>query len=246
MLLTPASLTAQMVLACLAAVGLTQDSVKPPSFSQQATAIWANIWIQNEPVGNIKVPSPDGTKTVMAVFDKVTDGVLLTVEVGSKRFKVNVEGGVGAELAWSPDSAAFFLTYSDGGLTGDYHTLVYYVSQSELWSVNLDLAVKRAFGHPVLCESSLSPNVVGVGWLEHSQRKLIAAQVIPVSMCDSSGTFKLYEVSLPGAVIVKPNGQLAAKKLFWSYLGADLRDARNICITHPKSCEVPYLHAQSN
>jgi hypothetical protein len=245
MLLTPASLTAQIVIACLAALGLTQDSLKPPSFSQQTTAIWANIWIQNEPVGNIKIPSPDGTKAVTAVFDRATDGVLLTVEVGSKRFKVNVEGGVGAELAWSPDSEAFFLTYSDGGLTGDYHTRVYYVSQKGLRRVNLDLAVKRAFGHPVVCEGSLSPNVIAVAWLGGSQRMLVAAEVVPISLCDSSGTFKVYEVSLPDAVIVKPYGQLAAKKQFWSYLGKDLRDARDYCVSIPTSCEVPYLHAQS-
>ncbi len=236
MLLTSASLTAQIVLACLTALGLTQDSLKPPSFSQQATAIWENIWIQNKPVGTIKIPSPDETKTVTAAYDQKTDRTLLTIAAGTRRFKTEVEGTVGSELAWAPDSKAFFLTYSDAGLDGEYHTLVFYVSEHGLRKVNPDLVIKRAFGNPVSCLGPTIANVVGVAWLGDSHRMLIAAQVPTLTICDSYGTFKVFEISLPDAIVIKPYGQLAAKKQFWPYLGKDLRDARDNCITDPKSC----------
>jgi hypothetical protein len=230
------------MLACCAAFGLPQQMLKGPSFSQQATAIWENIWIKSQPVGTIQIPSLDGTKAVTAAYDQKTDLLLLTVASGGKQFKVKLQGGVGAELAWSPDSKAFFVTWSDAGLDGEYHTLVYYVSEHGLRKVNLDLATKRAFGHPVPCLGSTLVNVVGVAWVEGSQRMLVAAQVPPLSICDSYNTFKAFEVSLPAAVVIKPYGQVPAKKKFWTYLGKDLRDAPDGCVTDPKSCQVPDNH----
>ena len=83
-----------------AAFGLPQQTLKGPSFSQQATAIWENIWIKSQPVGAIQIPSLDGTKAVTAAYDQKTDLLLLTVAAGGKQLKVKLQGGVGAELAW--------------------------------------------------------------------------------------------------------------------------------------------------
>jgi len=218
-------LTASVLLTSCAALGWAQQSLEGPSYSQQATAIWANIWIKNEPVGTIRIPSPDGTKAVNAVYDLKTDSILLTVAAGTKQFKARVQGSVGSELAWSPDSKAFFLTYSDAGLGGEYFTLVFYVSEKGLRKVNPSLVVKRAFGHAICGGGPSTVNVVGVAWMEGSHRILIAAQVPPLSICDSFNTFKAFELSLPSAVVIKSYGQIAAKQSFWSYLGNDLRDA---------------------
>jgi hypothetical protein len=229
-----------LLLSCWAAVAMPQQLLKGPSYSQQATAIWENIWIRNEPVGNIRIPSPDGTKNVTATYEQKTDFLLLTIAAGAKQFKAKVEGGVGAELAWSPDSKAFFMTWSDSGLDGEYHTLVFYVSERDLRRVNLDLAAKRAFGHPIPlpCDT----NVVGVAWLDGSRRILIAVQVPPLSICDSYNTFRAFEVSLPEAVVIHSYGQIPAKKKFWTYLGKDLRDAPDDCITDPNSCKPANYH----
>lgn len=231
-----------VLLKCCAALGLPQQSLEGPSYSQQATAIWANIWIKKEPVGTIRIPSPDRTNAVTAVYDLKTDSTLLTVAAGTKQFKAKVQGSVGSELAWSSDSKAFFLTYSDAGLGGEYFTLVFYVSEQGLRKLNPSSVVKRAFGHAI-CSGGPSPvNVVGVAWMRGSDRILIAAQIPPLSVCDSYNTFKAFELALPSAVVIKSYGQIAAKQSFWSYLGKDLRDAPDGCVTDPKSCQVPDNH----
>jgi len=229
------------MLACNAALGLPQQMLEGPSYSQQATAIWANISTKGGS-GTIRIPSPDGAKAVTAGYDPKTDSILLTVAAGTKQFKAKVRGSVGSELAWSPDSRAFFLTYSDAGLGGEYSTLVFYVSERGLRKVNPSLVVKRAFGH-ALCSGGPSPaNVVGVAWLEGSHRILIAAQVPPHSVCDNYNTFRAFELALPSAVVKKSYGQIAAKQSFGFYLGKDLRDAPDGCVTDPKSCQVPDNH----
>jgi hypothetical protein len=168
-------------------------------------------------VGTVQIPSPDGTKNIAASYDQNADFLLLAIADGAKQFNTKVEGGVGAELAWSPDSKAFFLTWSDAGLDGGYHTLVFYISEHGFRKVKLDLVAKRGFGHPIPLPGDT--NVVGVAWLIGSQRMLIAVQVPPLSICDSYNTFRAFEVSLPEGVVIHACGQIPAKKKFWAFLG---------------------------
>jgi len=248
MLTLSSTLTILVGSALLTGTALTEPTPKPAAYSRQATAIWENfVWDGSKPTGKVIVPSPDEKKVVTAVFDEKTDGVLLKVTSGVKEFRINVIGGVGSEIAWSPDSRAFFLTWSTEGLTGEFHTLLYYVSDSRLEKISLDPIVKRAFGHPVLCEGGPGPaNVAAVAWLEGSRRILVAAEVPPISICDSYGIFKAFDVSVPDSIVIKPYDQLTAKKKFWSYLGRRLREAPDRCITEPKSCENPHLHDASS
>ena len=235
------ALTAYFMLVCNAALAMPQQVLEGPSYSQQATAIWANISTKSES-GTIRIPSPDGIKAVTAGYDLKSDSILLTVTVRTKQFKAKVQGSVGSELAWSPDSRAFFLTYSDAGLGGEYFTVVFYVSERGLRKVNPSLVVKRAFGHAV-CNGGVSPaNVVGVAWIESSRRILVVAQVPPHTICDNYNTFRAFELALPSVAVVKSYGQIAAKQSFGSYLGKDLRDAPDRCVTDPKSCQIPDNH----
>jgi len=217
--------------------------ISPPSYSQQAIAIWDNIWVNGEPTGTVQIPSPDGDKKVTATYDQKSDRLWLTIGVGPAQFRISVAGGVGSELAWSPDSRAFFLTYSEAGLDGDYHTCIIYVSSKGIRRLSVDRITRRAFGNPVKClEPSSIVNVVGVAWLEDSKRILVAAQIVPLNICDSFNTFKAFEIYLPERIVVKPYEQLTAKKKFWNYLGTFLREAPDNCITDPKSCEMPENH----
>jgi hypothetical protein len=244
MLKTLAALATQALLTSFGMIGVLANSPKPPSYSRQATEIWENFWDGERPVHTVEMPSPDGKKSVSAAYDEQRMLTLLTVSVGAKRFVVNLGQGVGAELAWSPDSEAFFVTFSDAGLNGGYHTSIFYVHETGLRKINPDLVIQRVFGHPVECDYPEPPNVVGVAWLGSSHRVLIAAQIINHSICDSYGTFKAYEVSLPEVTVVKPYGQLATKKRFWSELGEELRSARDNCITDPKTCYTPVRQIQ--
>ncbi len=223
------------------------ETLKLGVFSLQATALWENIWVHGKPPSTVTVPSPDGKKIITAVFDEKTDRVLLKITFGAKRFTADVDGGVGSEIAWSPDSQAFFLTWSSEGQSGEFHTRIYYVTRLGLKMIDLNPLVNRAFGHSVLCEGGPGPaNVAAIAWLEGSRRILVAAEVPPLTICDSYGIFKAFEVSVPDSIVIKHYDQLAAKKEFWSYLGPRLREAPDRCITDPESCEVPNNHDRSN
>lgn len=127
--------------------------------------------------------SPDGKKAIAALYDEKKDRLLRKLSVGKKRFSADVEAGVGSEIAWSPDSRAFFLTGSSEGLSGKFHTRIYYISSSHLKMIDVNSLIEQAFGHPVLCEGGPEPaNVAAVAWLEGSSRILIAAEVPPLTI----------------------------------------------------------------
>ena len=54
------------------------------------------------------------------------------MEAYGRRYRTRIGEWVNAEAAWSPDSSAFFVTYSDGGLVGTYHVKVFYVTAAAL------------------------------------------------------------------------------------------------------------------
>ncbi len=223
-------------LAALTPVLARTQEPKPADFSQKTAAIWANFrWPGSYPDGTVVAPSPDRKKSVTAVFARKTESVALTVSNGQARFVSSIEGGVGSEISWSPDSRAFFVTWSSEGLSGGFHTRVYYVRTSGLKRVDLDLAVNRAFGHLPICDTS-PVNVAAVAWLEGSRRLLFTVEVPAHSICYSYGTFKACEVSMPDGTVNKRYDQVGAKKRFSSDLGPRLMDARDQCITDPKSC----------
>jgi len=229
-------------------MGASAGEQRPSAFSQKATAIWENFQFRGgEPTGTVTVPSPDGKKMVSATFDSKTDGVALIVSTSSAHFKISIEGGVGSEIGWSTDSRAFFLSWSSEGLSGEFHTRVYYIDDSGLKKIDLGRLVNRAFGQPPLCERGPSPvNVAAIAWVEGSSRILIAAEVPPLTICDGYGTFRAFEVSVPKMTIIRTYDQLAAKKKFWPDLGLRLRQAPDGCIADPKSCEAYDNHATAN
>lgn len=57
---------------------------------------------------------------------------IVTVRANDRSYKTQMGSWVNAELAWSPDSKAFFVTYSDGGNVGTYHVKVVYVDDTGL------------------------------------------------------------------------------------------------------------------
>ncbi len=70
----------------------------------------------------------------------------------------------------------------------------------------------------------------------------MAAEIIGHTICDSYGTFKVYEVALPELKIVRTYDQLEAKRLFQDSLGWEIENAPDNCIRDPKSCWVEGNH----
>jgi hypothetical protein len=241
-----------------------QPKAEPGVYASEAI----NLFVPRNAVTTIvRIPSPDKTKTVVVdytqFYQDYNQPVVGYVEAYGKRFKIEPEylldpkllWGVDSELAWAPDSKAFYVNYSDGGAVGGYHALIYYADPSGIRKTEPTRSVQRLYySHPVACFGPNAdnqhprvgppeePNVGAVAWLGDSTRLLIAAEVPPHSSCDDMGTFRLYDVSLPTGRVLKSYGQIEAKKRFWKDLGMELRDADDDCILKAKSCWSPWLH----
>ncbi len=182
-------------------------------FSRSATPIWDEIWERK----TMRISAPDGQKTILAEAEG--DNLSLRVSAYGKWFPVDLgEWIVGAEAAWSPDSKAFFVTASEGGRVGQYHSLIFQVSEDGIRTVDLNPVVEQAFGHPAVCAWPELPNVVAITWLGSSSRLLLAAQILPHSVCDSMGTFRAYEISVPQGAILRKYSQIETKRLFGGHL----------------------------
>lgn len=121
------------------------------------------------------------------------------------------------------------VTQTEGGGGIGYSAYVFYVGENSLKKVEVDKVIAKAFGTPVKCEIAVSPNIGFVDWLGRSDRILVAAEVIPVSICQCSGMFKLYELSVPDLRILHAYSQIEAKKKFSDFLGCELHDADDKC-----------------
>lgn len=189
--------------------------------------------------------SPDGRNAVAVTFGsskRESYKLLLSVRAGHTRITREAGQGIGGEILWSPDSKAFFLTSSDEGANGRFRTRLYLVGAYGVRLVDVNRVIEAAFGQPVACGWPERPNVVAVAWLGSSTRLLVAAQILNHSNCDSFGTFKLYEIALPGVTIVKSYDQISAKRRYGVELGQELLAARDDCVRRPNSCWVPSNH----
>jgi hypothetical protein len=205
-------------------------------FAQRATSIWAALCAAT-------IASPDGKKAILVrpPRDRDSDEIhVVSVRANGKEFPTKIGAWVNAEALWSPDSTAFFVTFSDGGNIGTYHLKVFYVSDSGLRVVE-PIPKGRNLVRP-RCFDAEYPNVAGVRWAAHdSSRILIAVQVPPHSSCASMGTFTAFEINPRDSKVIRKFDQLAAKKMFAEALGEELRNATDSCVLKPQTCVPPGL-----
>ena len=195
-------------------------------------------------VGKDQVIAPDGhTRVVLGAVPKRGEShLVLSFNSGEKSSRFDVGRGIDAELLWSSDSKALAVTTSNGSSNGVFSLFIFQVEGATVKKIDATLAVRKAFGHPVICAYPEPPNVAAIAWVESSTRLLVAAEILNHSVCDSFGTFKLYELSISDLTVDKTYGQLEAKRLFGPKLGVFLQHARDVCVTDPKACEVPSNH----
>jgi hypothetical protein len=180
------------------------------------------------------ISSPDHSKTLSARTaedPKDPDGLHInyTVRIGGKTFKTKLLGFNG-EVAWSPDSKAFAVTQTEGGGSLGSRVYAFFVDETELKKLDVSTPIERDFGTPVKCEVKVPPNTGFVHWGVDSSTLLVAAEVVPVSICSCMGTYRVYEMALPSLTIVRAYSQTEAKKRFWGELGCELRDADDKCV----------------
>ena len=177
------------------------------------------------------IRSPDGQKTIKVKRvpnpPKGIEGQLFfTVTAGGQSHSAVLEG-FDAEVSWAPDSSAFAVTEAEGGGGVGYRVYVFYLEPEGLRKLMVSGPIEKAFGTPTKCEVAVLPNTGFVTWLGGADRVLIAAEVVPVSICQCSGMFRVYEVRLPDLQIINKFDQPVAKKKFWNVLGCELRDAES-------------------
>ena len=177
------------------------------------------------------IRSPDGQKTIKVTPvpnpPRDTERQLrFTVTAGGKSHSAVLDG-FDAEVSWSPDSSAFAVTETEGGGGIGYRVYVFYVEPEGLRKLAISPPVEKAFGTPTRCEVAVPPNTAFVTWLGGADRVLIAAEVVPVSICQCGGLFRAYEVHLPDLQVINTFDQSVAKKTFWNALGCELRDAES-------------------
>ena len=181
-----------------------------------------------------QLASPDGLKHIETSVKRVpTDPngqqVQIKVAVAGKSFEADLSGW-GAEIAWSPDSKAFFVTQTEGGGGIGIRAYVFYVESTGLSKLDVSHIVEERSGYPASCGGDLAPNVAAVAWLG-SHRLLMVAESVPVApLCRCPGAFKAYELELPGNKIVNMFTQSEAKRKFRNLLGCELRAADDKCV----------------
>lgn len=155
---------------------------------------------------NLEVLAPDGRTRI------VVTGPLMKVEVNGRE----VPGGEGlgantlAELAWAPDSRAFFLTESGGGLVGEWFVTVYTLDKGKVVDRDVTREVIRRFKKHYRCIEDQPPNLGGVAWVQGSRRLLVVAEVPPHSNCPQMGKIRGYIVDVASGEVLQ---EFTAKEL---------------------------------
>jgi hypothetical protein len=226
-----------LILVGIATSGQSARTTDDGLYSKLAIPVWA---IARMPLG---LASPDGSSVIHAKeVQKPADGswpfnVWITHRAAS--YRVSFGGFVNAEVSWSPDSSAFFVTYSDSGAIGQYHMLVYQVAENGAKSVEPISDGSKLF--KMRCFTTERPNVGGIQWGLDATTIFIGVEIPPVSDCASMGTFRIFEIALPTGKVLRTIGQLEAKEQFRNSLGKELSNADDNCIRQPNTCVPPGL-----
>ena len=96
-----------------------------------ATISLFNTWtaLDDNPGRHVTFNSPDHKKTIEVIETDVTlrvDGKVFATDIGAKH---------DAELGWAPDSSKFFVTWTETGELGPWHTQVYRVTEAGLQEI---------------------------------------------------------------------------------------------------------------
>lgn len=162
----------------------------------------------------MEVISSDGRKKA------VVDGVKFSVLMDGKYLPGIEDAGINtlAELQWSPDSTALFVTESYGGVVGDWHATVYLVEGSSIHRLNVTKEVVNSFKKHYHCKEPEEPNVGAIKWL-NGAKLLLVAEVPPHSSCPEMGEIRGYIVEIPTGEILQEFDEKRLRTGWGDYLG---------------------------
>ena len=203
-------------------------SVNRGEWSTQAVSLF-NTWggLDSNPGRVLSLPSPDG-KNIIQVRNET-----VAIFINGKAYRTRLGEKTSAELGWAPDSQSFFLTWTDGGDTGTWHTELYSVTNSGIKQVTgFEQQIRRDFEDRIrhlpmpkeftgtidrhfwteaeYCEA----NIVAAQWLNGSHELLISTLVPNVGDCRYMSTFDVYRVAAPSGRILQRYKPLEAYRIF--------------------------------
>ena len=244
---TPGKLTLRRALGKGICVAIVSASILSPAKAQR---LYSNHATPASDIATMLhgLPSPDGRSVIHAreIASSSDDSwpFKIWVTAGGRNYPLAFGTYVGTEVGWSPDSTAFFVTYSDGGAVGQFHALIYEIDSNGVHrSEPVPNGSKLSKPH---CSPPQEPNVGAIKWGVGSQSLFIAVEVPPHSSCASMGTFRVFEITRREAKVLGEYDQLEAKKLLAESLGAELRNADDDCIKKPKTCVLPGVSPPSS
>ena len=138
-----------------------------------------------------------------------------------------------AELGWAPDSTRLFVTWSESGELGAWHTQVYDVTEAGLVEIP---GVTRHVRHDLIVRMKKAPiprwvgtrkeramwrtldycadDVVGSQWLNGSSEILVAGLAGPDSGCKYMGDFTVYRIEVVTGRILETYSPKDAHRIF--------------------------------
>lgn len=200
------------------------------SLSSQGMCAGRPLYAKHATIESGTIKSPDGSKMLLvkSLYDEKQDQyVSMILRDGKSTYAARL-GGWTFEILWSPDSSRFAVNQTVGGGGIGQEAYVFSLRAGRLRRIDVSAPVEKAFGSPVKCEVPVPPNTAIIKWLD-ADTVLVVAEVIPVSICKCSGSFRSYEVSLADLSIKRSYSQAQTKKLFSDSLGCELRNPQSAC-----------------
>jgi hypothetical protein len=202
--------------------------VCPGEWSSKTVALF-NTWMapDTNPDRHLDFPSPDGQKILEV------RGFHVRLKIDGKRYWTPLGNFHDAEVGWAPDSTRLFVTWTETGELGPWHTYVYNVTPTGLVeipgvtrNVRPDL-VERMKRAPIpkwiddrqklgmwRTLSYCAADVVGSQWLNGSAEILVAALAGPDSGCKYMGDFVVYRLDVATGKILQSYSATEAPQLF--------------------------------
>ena len=110
----------------------------------------------------------------------------------------------GTFIKWSPDSRAFYVMWSNGGMIGGYSVRAFSVENDLVTELPGPKAVAAEFARHYYCRTR-GNNLFAVRWVDDSSQLLMKAQVYPTSDCGR------YAGHLAGYLVNTSTGEIRRK-----------------------------------
>ncbi len=214
-----------------------QGKSKPDPRYAIASGAWSaatislfNTWtaLDHNPGRHMALDSPDHKKRIEVIETDVSlrvDGKVFETDLGAKH---------DAELGWAPDSSKFFVTWTETGELGPWHTQVYRVTETGIQEIakitdaaraNFERRVRRwpipkqfdnregreYWSGIEYCEPY---HVIGSRWLNGSKELLLSVLVVNVGNCRYMSEFNVYRIDAETGKILQRYTAREAHKLF--------------------------------